>query len=144
MEYTSAIHVRCRGVIINKGKLLVVRHTGKDFLALPGGHLEFGEGPRECVSREILEELGIEPVIGSVMYVNTFTSGSEQSIEFFFEIKNAADYIDLENTHRTHAHEIEEYVWVQPTDDCNIMPKEFADFFKQGKLNYGDTIFIKN
>ena len=145
MEDKKEIRVRCRGVIIHEGKLLTVRHTGKDFLALPGGHLEFGEGPKECVSREILEELGVEPEIGSVMYINTFSSSeTEQSIEFFFEIKNSADYLNLENAHRSHAHEIDEYVWVDPTDDVEIKPEKFKVIFKSGDLNYGDTIFIKD
>ena len=144
MNSEKVIEVRCRAVIINEGKLLTVRHTGKNFLALPGGHLEFGEGPKECVHREVVEELGIVPVVGRVMYINTFVDGdSKQSIEFFFEIKNSAEYVDLENTHRSHAHEIDQYVWVSPGDDVLIKPLKFGEMFKNNELNSSEVVFLK-
>lgn len=144
MNDAKEIMVRCRAVIVHEGKLLTVRHTGKDFLALPGGHLEFGEGPKECVVREIVEELGIKPVIGRVLCINTFLDGeSKQSIEFFFEVTNAAEYVDLESSHRSHAHEIDEYVWVSPGDDVTIKPVEFGTRFKENTYLSDTTVFLK-
>ena len=136
--------IRCRAVIIHDGKLLTVRHAGKDFLTLPGGQLEFGESPIECVTREVVEERGIPPEIGKLLCVNSFIDGvSKQPVEFFFEITNAADYIKLEEMHRTHAHEIDEYVWVAPEDDRNIKPTAFADLFRQHGLNTGEVVFLQ-
>lgn len=144
MNPNQEFRMRCRAVIIHDNKLLTVRHIGGNFLALPGGHLEFGEDPKECVFREVMEELGIEPEIGRVVCVNTFVfEETKQSIELFFEIKNAADYLELENNHRSHAHEIDEYVWVSPEDEFEMKPEKFGWLFKEGKLWLDEIIFVK-
>lgn len=138
----SKFVIRCRAVIIHDGKLLVVRHVGKEFYALPGGHLELGETPLACVRREVIEELGIEPVVGRLLYVNTFVSGGVQPLELFFEIQNAAQYLALEETHRTHAHEIEEYTWLSPNDDVGMRPTQFWDAFCEGTTLDAQPRFI--
>jgi len=50
-------------IIINNGKVLIAQRAEKQKLAgkweFPGGKIEFGETPEECLKREIKEELGI-------------------------------------------------------------------------------------
>ena len=138
--------IRCRAIILHEGKLLVVKHHNKhEFVALPGGHLEWGEDVRECVRREIIEELGIEPEIGRLLFVNTFQDGENiQPIEFFFEVTNGADYINSQNLDRTHAHEIENMFWVNPEDEVNLRPVEIARYFKEGKILSDEPRYIKD
>jgi 8-oxo-dGTP pyrophosphatase MutT (NUDIX family) len=137
--------IRCRAVIIHNSKLLTVRHVGKNFLALPGGHLEFGEDPKECVYREVIEELGVPPEIGNVLFVNTFKDGEDkQPLEFFFEILNPFAYLNLESIDRTHAYEIEEYVWLSPESNLKILPEKFAQAFRLGEIDFNKTCFIKD
>lgn len=123
--------VRCRGVILDQGQLLVVKHSGgRDFYALPGGHLDRGESPLECMERELVEELGILPEVGKLLYVYSFMNDDHvQSVEFFFEIINASDYRSHENEVRTHAHEIDEILWITPEDSINLLPKNLPNIF---------------
>lgn len=66
--------IRSRAIIVHEGKLLVVRHAhNPSYAALPGGHLEPGEGPQATLIREIEEELGVTPTLGRLLYVNTFS-----------------------------------------------------------------------
>ena len=136
MENQNKLTVRTRAIIFYEGKILVVRHSqGQDFYALPGGHLDWGESVHECMKREIVEELGIEPQIGRLLYVNNFTeNGTIQSIEFFFEIINAGDYLDTDKLGGTHIHEIAEMCWIGKHDSRKILPEEIQMHLNEEKL----------
>jgi ADP-ribose pyrophosphatase YjhB (NUDIX family) len=95
----DTFYIRCRGVILHKGKLLVVKHSVEnDYYALPGGHMDYGEAPLECIKREILEELGVNAQIGRLFFVNVFNNKplNKISLEMMFEITNGEDFADLE------------------------------------------------
>lgn len=145
MTEDKKLIIRCRAVILHEGKLLVVRHNfDASFTALPGGHLEWGEGVIECIRREIVEELGVAPKIGRLLYINTFIdSNNRQPVEFFFEVTNGAEYVGCEDLARSHAHELAEILWVSPEEDTGILPQGFADDFKNGLIDATETRYIK-
>lgn len=136
MEKDKKFVVRIRGIIIYKGKLLGVKHShDTSFCALPGGHLEWREDIKECLRREMIEELGVNPEIGRLLYLNNFMDGDiKQSIEFFFEITNSQDYLNIEHLKKTHAHEIAEVCWLEPTDTTPIKPNRLWEDFKNGEI----------
>jgi ADP-ribose pyrophosphatase YjhB (NUDIX family) len=49
------------------GRLMMVETTYKPTLEIPGGLAEDGESPLDACARELREELGIEPAIGSLL-----------------------------------------------------------------------------
>jgi len=137
------ILIKVRGIILYEGKLLVAKHLGTDFMALPGGHLEYGEDVTTCLKRELVEELGVLPEIGRLLYISTFVSDDKtEYVEFFFEVKNGKDYLNIDGLERTHAHELAEILWVSPDSNIEILPKQFNEDFKNNKIFDGETKFI--
>lgn len=53
--------IRVYGLLIHEGKLLITEEKWFDtrMIKLPGGGLEFGESPEECLRREFMEECNI-------------------------------------------------------------------------------------
>lgn len=144
MNKERNIVVRCRAIILYDGKLLVIKHTPEsDFFCFPGGHLEMGEDVKGCIHREVIEELGVEPKIGKLLYISNFedTKGVH-SVEFFFEITNGADYINCGDLARSHAHEITTITWVDEKNNSRILPKVINEDFKSGELISDETKFI--
>lgn len=125
--------------------MLVISHPhDTSFYALPGGHLEWGEDVKECLKREIIEELGVEPIIGRLLYINTFEDKNNiQPVEFFFEVINIEDYRDVSNLARTHAHELASIEWISPADEARLMPQKLAEDFKERKLLSDEIRYIK-
>ena len=146
MEKEKQTIIKVRAIILHEGKLLVVKHPhDPSFVALPGGHLEWGEDLKECVKREIIEELGVEPEIGRLLYVNTFIQiDNKQYVEFFFEVNNGNGYLDCTKNNRTHASEIAEIIWIDQSDNVRIMPKQLGEDFKRGDVLSNELRYIKN
>ena len=52
----------CRAIIIKDGRMVTMHRVkkGREFYVLPGGHKDNGENDYQCVTREVMEEFGIE------------------------------------------------------------------------------------
>jgi 8-oxo-dGTP diphosphatase len=57
---SSNIHNSSRAIIISEGNVLLTHPYGKNFIYLPGGHIEQGETAFQALERELHEELDIE------------------------------------------------------------------------------------
>lgn len=63
-------------VIIERGRLLLARRPPGDPLEglweLPGGKLEPGETPQDCLERELLEEMAMVATAGEILAVTEY------------------------------------------------------------------------
>jgi mutator protein MutT len=59
-------------IIVNEGRLLLVRLRPTMKFHLPGGGIEPGETPEETVRREVREETGIEIEVGPLAHYEEF------------------------------------------------------------------------
>lgn len=68
-------NVRVYGVLINDQKQVLVADElirGKFYTKFPGGGLEFGEGTRDCLKREFLEEMNLKVDVGEHLYTTDY------------------------------------------------------------------------
>jgi 8-oxo-dGTP pyrophosphatase MutT (NUDIX family) len=64
--------ISVKGVVLDPADRVLLLRNERDEWELPGGRIEIGESPEECVAREIAEETGWEvragPILDSWMY----------------------------------------------------------------------------
>lgn len=112
--------IAVRAVIYKNDKLFCVQQkrsdgTINDFWSTPGGGLDEGEGVEECLHREIIEETGITPTIGSLLFVQQYLDDHTEQLELFFHIKNADDFENIDLASTSHgAVEIERFAFIDP------------------------------
>lgn len=71
----ALFNIRVYGLLLDSQNRLLVSDEyirGEFFTKLPGGGLEFGEGTRDCLAREFMEETGIAVTVGSHLYTTDF------------------------------------------------------------------------
>ena len=68
-------NLRVYGILINEKKQVLVSDElirGSYITKFPGGGLEFGEGTRDCLQREFMEEMNLTIEIGKHIYTTDF------------------------------------------------------------------------
>ena len=68
-------NIRVYGILQNKnGDVLVSDEfiRGNQYTKFPGGGLEFGEGTRDCLKREFLEEMQLKVLVTDHIYTTDF------------------------------------------------------------------------
>lgn len=124
--------IAVRGIVYKNNQILAVQHkkpdgTPVDFWATPGGGLDLGESLVDGIKREMIEETGIMPKIGRLLFTQQFiwekrTGDQEEQLEFFFLVENAEDYVNIELENTSHGHiELSSVEFVTPSK-LNLLP----------------------
>jgi len=143
--------VAVRGIIIDNGKLLAVRlkpyegtgvGLGNDKWCTIGGGVDPGEPLIPALEREIVEETGIKPVIGNLLFVQQFDYKDTEQMEFFFHIQNTKDFRNIDLSKTTHGlEEIAEIDFIE-SRGSNLLPKFLTDIdFSTFKTNNTTKFF---
>jgi 8-oxo-dGTP pyrophosphatase MutT (NUDIX family) len=98
--------VTVRGIVFKDGNMLAQQlqpdadGIERDYWCTPGGGLEAGESLHQGLKREMIEETGITPTIGKLLFIQQYQDHQKEYLEFFFHIENPEDYhtIDLAAT----------------------------------------------
>jgi 8-oxo-dGTP diphosphatase len=88
-------NIRVYGIILTENKQVVVTDEfirGAYITKFPGGGLEIGEGTRDCLKREMKEEMNLEVEIGDHIYTTDFYQVSafnpaHQIISIYYFVK---------------------------------------------------------
>ncbi len=126
----EARRVTVRGLIYKNGKIFgqKLHNSSGDWWCTPGGGVDAMESLHDALTREMIEETGVKPIIGRLVFIQQFATkgstghGENERLEFFFLVENASDYeeINLESTSHGNL-EIAEYGFIDPADK-NILP----------------------
>lgn len=115
--------ITVRGIIIDEqGRIFAQRLKAKDgardYYCTPGGGLDAGETLLEGLRREMIEETGVEPEIGQLLFMQQYFEDVKYNVEFvefFYHITNAADYKQINLASTTHGEiEVHECGFIDP------------------------------
>ena len=89
------ITLRVYGILINEKNEILVSDEfirGNKYTKFPGGGLEFGEGTRDCLAREFMEEMNLRVEIGAHLYTTDFFqisafNTSQQIVSVYYKVE---------------------------------------------------------
>ena len=90
----SIITLRVYGILINEQKQVLVSDEyirGDYFTKFPGGGLEFGEGTRDCLKREFIEEMNLKVEVNEHLYTTDYYQPSafragQQIVSIYYSV----------------------------------------------------------
>lgn len=93
---SERFNIRVYGLLLHEGGVLVADELvkGHRITKFPGGGLELGEGPLDCLVREVREELGVEALDVRHFYTTDFYQPSayregDQIISLYYTFRVA-------------------------------------------------------
>lgn len=146
--------VRVYGIIHHRWEEILIAeefHFNTFMRKFPGGGLEFGEGPAECLFREITEELNLEMPVGDLLhttrvFIQSAFNPDHQVLGIYYLVEATDEALTRFRSRydRPSLNGQEQFRWVRPEDisaDDFTFPADqqaFEAFMyrKKEQLNY--------
>ncbi|MEQ2529440.1 NUDIX domain-containing protein [Bacillaceae bacterium CLA-AA-H227] len=125
----NSIVVAVKGVILHKGKVLIVKRALDDYRGgtweCPGGKIDFGEDLEVALIREIEEEVGLAVTVDKILFATTFnTEPTRQVVILTYLCRSESQNVVLSVEHS-------EYLWATKEQLKEMLVTEIvADFEK--------------
>ncbi len=92
-------NIRVYGILFGKNQEVLVSDEfirGSQYTKFPGGGLEFGEGTRDCLKREFMEEMKLKVHVSEHLYTTDFFQMStfnpeHQIISIYYKVEALED-----------------------------------------------------
>lgn len=127
----NVFYIAVKALIFHGEKFLLIKRSQKArgdyyYWEFPGGRLEFGESPNDALSREIMEETGLQAK--TICPINTwsfFKDDNTEVIGITFLCETDTDLVVLSKEH-------DEYVWItyNELNKYNVIPSIIDDMKK--------------
>ncbi len=153
MRTLNCFNIRVYGICLEANHVLVSDEYVMDLFMtkFPGGGLEYGEGPPECLKRECKEEMGFDVEVLQHFYTTDFFQATRFfdntqliSIYYFFKLpenhqlpfsKKQYDFEKIENG-------VQSFRWIsledlKPTDLTFPIDQKVAEMLKDQKIKEG-------
>ncbi len=102
---------RISGIIIQDGKILMLKGKGSQEFSTPGGGVEEGENDEACLRRELKEEIGVD--LTASRFVTEYSASSFHNPKVILNVKVCLATISgIIKPDR----EIESFVWMSKED----------------------------
>ncbi len=103
----TAFNIRVYGILTNTNNQILVSDEyirGNFITKFPGGGLEFGEGTKECLKREFIEEANLEVIVGEHIYTTDFfqlsTFNNQHQIISIYYFVSAKELIKIKTSNK--------------------------------------------
>jgi hypothetical protein len=92
----------------------------------------------------MIEETGVAPKIGKLLFIQQFNDGKREQLEFFFHVENAEDYETIDLAATSHGEiEVSNYGFIDPTTEV-VLPKFLATLDIASYIDGNLPVFVKS